>query len=120
MNLLFYHAAYLIQETLADFNNQLSEEIKDLCSSVCSVSQEVKDLHNSVPQAQEVHSSVSEEVKDLRSAVSQEVKDLRNLVSEKVKELRSSIDQLLAIVKSMNERQEGGGGVEAGGGIEEQ
>ena len=98
---------YLIQESVDEVKNKgkpLAEEMKDLHSALSqelrsSVSQKVKDLHSSV-------TSVSQEVKDLHSAVSQEVKDLR-----------SSMDQLLAIVKSMNERQGGGGGgVEAGGG----
>ena len=82
---------YLIQESVDEVKNKtkpLSEEMKDL------------------------HSAVSQEVKDLRSAVSQEVKDLRSSVSEEVKDLRSSMNQLLAIVKSINERQGGGGGIE--------
>ena len=88
-------------------------------------------IQESVDEVKNKSKPLSEEMKDLHSAVSQEVKDLRSSVSEEVKDLRSSMDQLLAIVKSMNERQGGGGGVEeaegggggleeAGGGIEEQ
>uniref|UniRef100_A0A1X7TKG2 Ion transport domain-containing protein n=1 Tax=Amphimedon queenslandica TaxID=400682 RepID=A0A1X7TKG2_AMPQE len=108
-----------------DLRRSVSEEVKVLHSSV---SKEEKDLHRSVseevkglrsPVSEEVKvlpSSDTKEVKDLRRSVSEEVKDLRRSVSEEVKDLRSSMDQLLAIVNSMNERQGGGGGGAGEGG----
>ena len=78
-------------------------------------------IQESVDEVKNKSKPLSQEVKDIRSAVSQEVKDLRSSVSEEVKDLHSSMDQLLAIVKSMNERQGGGGGgrAEGGAGVQE-
>ena len=95
--------------------------VDDVKKQIKPLSEEIKELHSSVSRevcsSQEVRSSVSQEVKDLRSSVSQEVKDLRSSVCEEVKDLRSSMDQLLDIVKSMNKRQEGGGAGRAEGGV---
>ncbi|XP_019861513.1 PREDICTED: transient receptor potential cation channel subfamily A member 1-like [Amphimedon queenslandica] len=93
-----------IQEYFATEPEENVDEVKYKSNPL---SEEVKDLHSSVSEVKDLCSSVSQEMKDLHSSVSEEVKDLRSSVSKEVKDLRSSMDQLLAIVKSMNERRGG-------------